>query len=432
MALPSPAAVTGYVSGTNNFDAAMKQIYRPSNVKKLTYDMRPLTAMLPKFEGFGGRNMPVVVKWGHPMGRSITMTTAQAVASEVKVDDFLLTRVSDYAINYIDSEGLEATRGDSYAFLRALSEVIDGTLEVLADSIETKLFRSGTGTMFNLHASTAPTVASPMVLTCAYAADITTVEYNMELVACATDGGTARTTPASITVAGVNRSAGTITTDYDNSGGATNWAVGDYIACSGDLASAAGTQKAISGLPTWVPSSAPASTAFFGVDRTSDSRLYGMAYDASGGGKLEEHFIKAQSENALHGGKPSKLLMNHVQLRRLNIELGAKKVYGTVPARDRRGEMATISFRSIVIEGDYGPIDVVAANKCPAATAYLLTVEDWLLATLGPLTKIIVDDGLRMLRMADQDSFEIRTRFRGNVCTKSPIRNTNITMPAPA
>ena len=66
MALPSPAAVTGYVSGTNNFDAAMKQIYRPSNVKKLTYDMRPLTAMMPKFEGFGGRNMPVVVKWGHP------------------------------------------------------------------------------------------------------------------------------------------------------------------------------------------------------------------------------------------------------------------------------------------------------------------------------------------------------------------------------
>jgi hypothetical protein len=81
MALPSPAAVTGYVSGTNNFDAAMKQIYRPSNVKKLTYDMRPGTALVPKFEGFGGRNMPVVVKWGHPMGRSITMTTAQAVAS---------------------------------------------------------------------------------------------------------------------------------------------------------------------------------------------------------------------------------------------------------------------------------------------------------------------------------------------------------------
>ncbi|MBW2735615.1 MAG: hypothetical protein JRH20_24785 [Deltaproteobacteria bacterium] len=432
MALPSPAATTG----TTNFDAAMKQIYRPSNVKKLTYEDRPLLALLPKFEGFGGRNMPVVVKWGHPQGRSITFATAQANGSQVMADDFLLTRVSDYSINYIEAEVLEASRGDTHAFLNALSEVIDGTLAALADSIETKLFRQGTGTMATLGADA--TAANPMVLTLTYKDEVTLFEYNMELVACATDGGTAlaiyTAAATHVTVAGVDRSGTTeqITTDGDTSGETALWVSGSYIACQGDLAAAAGTQKAISGLMSWVPDDAPAATAFYGVDRTSDTRLGGLRHDASGGGKLEEHFIKAQSIAAMHGGKPDILAMHHAQMRRLNIELGAKKVYADVMGRDKKGPMATVSFRSVVIEGDYKPINVVAMNKCQAVKAWLLTIEDWLFATLGPATKIIIDDGLRMLRMADQDAFEIRTRFRGNLCTKSPGRNVNITLPAPA
>lgn len=425
MALPSPAARTT----TTNFDAALKQIYRPSNVKKLTFDKRPGIALLPKFEGFGGRNMPVVVKWGHPMGRSITFATAQAVASQVKVDDFLLTRVSDYSVNYIDAEALESTRGDTHAFLRALSEVIDGTLEALADSCETKIFRAGTGTFATMAAGS---VADPMVFLLQQIEEITNVEYNMQLVACATDGGTARTTPAQAVVAGVNRTTGAITTDYDNSGGATNWAAGDYIACKGDLAASAGAKVAIAGFASWLPATAPTTgDSHFSVDRSVDSRLYGLYHDASGGGKLEEHFIKAQSKAATQGGGPDVLMMHHSQLRRLNIELGAKKTYGEVNARDKKGIVASIGFRSIVVDGDHGDLNVVPANKCQATIAWALTVEDWTLATLGPMTKIIVDDGLRFLRTADADAYEIRSRFRGNVCTKSPIRNVHIALPTP-
>lgn len=430
MALPTPAGITGTkTAGVSNVDGALKQIYRPSNVKKLTYDMRPMFAMMPKFEGFGGRNMPVVVKWGHPMGRSIDFQTAQDVATEYKVDDFLLTRVSDYAVNYIDGDELEATRGDSYAFLKALSEVIDGTLEVLADSIETKIFRQGTGTFAQIGGT--PTAANPMVVTLKQIEEITNVEFNMQLVACATDGGTARAAPAQAVVAGVDRTTGEVTTDYDNSGPTTDWAADDFLACKGDLAAAAGGLKAMAGLAAWAPPAAATSTAFFSVDRTSDSRLSGLRHDATGGGKLEDHFIKAQSIAAREGGKPDILAMHHAQLRRLNIELGAKKVYAEVNSRDKKGIDASISFRAIVIEGDHGPISVVPCNKCQAKTGWMLTIKDWLLSTLGPPTKIIVDDGLRMLRMADQDAFEVRARFRGNVSTKSPIRNVNIALPDP-
>lgn len=422
MALPSPASRTT----TTNFDAALKQIYRPSNVKKLTFDKRPGIALLPKFESFGGRNMPVVVKYGHPMGRSINFTTAQAVASEVKVDDFLLTRVSDYSINYIDAETLEATRGDTHAFLRALSEVIDGTLEALADSCETKIYRDGTGAMTTVGSESTTT------LTLAQIEMATLFELNMELVFSTTAAGSLRNSGNSATVTGINRSSGVLTSDSNWTSQVAAMVAGDYIHCKGDAQNGGGSRTAITGFESWIPATAPTGgDSFFGVDRSVDSRLYGLYHDASTGGKLEEHFIKAQSKAATQGGGPGVQLIHHAQLRRLNIELGAKKVYGEVNARDKKGIIATIGFRSIMIVGDHGDINVVPANKCQATKSWQLTVEDWTLATLGPMTKIIVDDGLRFLRMADADAYEIRSRFRGNVCTKSPIRNVHIALPTP-
>ena len=129
----------------SNFDPALKQIYRDSNVQKLTYTMRPLLGMLPKFEGFGGRNMPIVLQYGNPMGRSAVFATAQSNRTQVRVEDFLLTRRNNYQVASIDGEVIESTRGDSYAFLAALKLKIDTAMMNLSDDVETELFRSGEG-----------------------------------------------------------------------------------------------------------------------------------------------------------------------------------------------------------------------------------------------------------------------------------------------
>lgn len=415
----------------SNFDPALKQIYRDSNVQKLTYTMRPLFGLLPKFEGFGGRNMPIVLQYGNPQGRSAVFATAQSNRTQVRVEDFLLTRVNNYAVATIDGEVVESTRGDTYAFLQALKLKIDTAMAALADDIESELFRTGEGWLAQL---TSVTAADPMVITLAQTEEITLFEVGMVLLADDTaTGASLRATPASAIVDGVNRSNGTVTTDYDNSGSTTDWAANDYLFVQGDQATAAGTTnyRKIAGLQAWVPTSAPsAGESFFGVDRSVDSRLYGQTHTGTSD-TLEDAAIDAQSKAAREGGMPDCLLLHHAQVRRLNKELGAKKEYSETSATGPDGMAANVGYKGITIQGDHGPVNVIAANKCQANAGWLLQKSVWLLSSLGPMVKILMEDDLRILRQASADGYEVRLGSRGNLGCKAPIWNVRISLPTP-
>lgn len=411
-----------------SFDPALKQIYRDSNLNNLTYKMRPLLGMLKKFEGFGGRNLPIPIIVGNPQGRSASFTNAQANATAISMQDFVLTRVSDYSIATIDSEVVEATRGDTMAFLSALKAKIDGAMNALSDAIETFLFRNGKGSLAQIN---APSVADPMVLTLKQTEEITNFEVGMKILAFNDDAGTTNhNTPASVTIPIIDRGAGTITTAYDNSGGATNWEVDDYLKVQGDKPTGGTADVKIAGLAAWLPATAPDATAFFGVDRSVDSRYYGIIHDGSSD-PLEETAIKAQSKVAREGGVVDCWLIGHAQMRRLIIELGAKKEYSEVAAQGKKGMIAGIGYRSVVIHGDHGPIDVVACNKAEATKGYMLTRDSWTLNTLGRPVKFLMEDKLRILRIYNADGYEVRLAFRGNLSSNAPGYNAYTGLPTP-
>ena len=100
-----------------SFDSALKEHYTPERVQRLTYKENPLYAMLPKYENFGGKNLPIPLIYGNPQGRSATFTNAQnrGAATSSKLEDFVLTRIKDYSIATIDNETLEASKGDANA-----------------------------------------------------------------------------------------------------------------------------------------------------------------------------------------------------------------------------------------------------------------------------------------------------------------------------
>lgn len=417
-----------------NFDPALKQIYRPENVQNLTYDTRPFFAMLAKNEGFGGRNMPIVIQYGNPVGgRSATFASAQANRSHVRLEDFLLTRVSDYQIATIDGEVIESTRGDTYAFLSALKQKVDGSFEALADAIESALFRSGTGSIgqigvlaANTHIDGA-TVTTDERIELLQPEEICNFEVDMELVASAADGGALRATPVNSTITRVDRSNGRFNVDDLTAG--TDWAVNDFLYVQGDAA-AGGTNVKLAGLSAWLPATTT-SAAFFGVDRTVDSRLSGIVHTGGLTSTMEEAGIDAQSKIGREGGKADVWLMHNAQYRRLVKELGSKRIYADLMAQNAKGPVASISFRSIVVEGDYGPIQAVAANKCQATISWMLTSGTWKYHTLGPAPKFLMDDGLRILRQAGADGYELRMAMRGNLATKAPIRNARVPLPTP-
>lgn len=424
----------------SSFDAALKQLYSDKNVASTTLKNRPLLGTIGKSEGFGGRNQPIINAFGDGQGRSASFAKAQANISSAQISDFLLTRVSNYSIARVTGEAAEASKGDKVAFLSGMKTAIDGAMNVLANNLETQLFRSGTGTMAVV--GTIATGAPFSSLTLSEQEDIVNFEVNQKLVFSDLDPGVTRSATA-LVVKAVNRSTGFIEFVETASGtiAANNCALntaavanGDFIYTEGDTTSttsvASTSSTCISGLAAWVPAAAPSSgESFFGVDRSVDSRMYGQTLNGSSLA-LEDSLITGASMSARIGGAPDICFINHVQMRALISALGAKKEYGSVNATTHKGQVADIGYRSVAVQGDNGVVHIVAANKCQPEIGWMLEKSSWTLHTLGPATKFLMLDGQRILRTSSDDSYEVRLGFRGNCAVTKPMHNVHIQLPA--
>jgi len=111
-----------------SFDAALKVHYTDLRVKNLVYKNNPFLAAIPKYEAFGGRNLPIPVQFGVPEGRSQNFQDALGLQTAGNYTEFVLTRVRNYGIASIGNEVLEASVGDANAFMQAASSEIDGIL----------------------------------------------------------------------------------------------------------------------------------------------------------------------------------------------------------------------------------------------------------------------------------------------------------------
>ena len=417
-----------------NFDAALKQIYSGSNLSNTTLKRRPLLATLPKRSDFGGRNMPLPQIFGDPQSRSATFSKAIAAAPaagdrrfNVQVEAFLLTRVSNYSIARVGAEAAEATRGDAMAFLASLKATIDGAMNALSNSLETQLFRTGTGSIGTVGVVAPGAVAADLTLSSV--ADVANFDVGMSVDVSTTDGSALEPVAGAVAVQiiAVNRSTGIITA---NAGWAATYpapnliAPGHFLYAEGDGQDGGATNTCVSGLGAWLPTTIPAAN-FFGVSRSVDSRLGGQ-YLNGGGGAIEETLIDAASMAARVGGNPDIAYMNHVDMRELIKNLHGSQQYQTVNATTHKGVVADIGFRSVAVQTDNGSMDVVAASKCPGGTGFVLEKDKWILATLGEPVKFLDLDGQRLLRENSTDEYTARMAFRGQLGCKAPIYNVKV------
>lgn len=404
------------------WDPALKQLYRDSNVYKSTFEDRPMLGLLQKFEGFTGKNMPLIAVYGNPQGRSADFSEAQGNTTSTKIEDFLLDIVSNYSVAKVTGEVIDRTRSDKGAFLKALKSSIDFAMDALADDLESGIPRSGTGTIGQV--SSGSTVTN-QTITLASIDDVANFEVGMTLRGTSTDGGAYDV--GEEVLAGVNRSTGVLTaTSAAWNTVMTALAAGDYLVVSGD-AQNGGTKVKMTGLSEWLPSGTPA--ALWGVTRTVDSRLYGTYHDGSAQ-TMEDALIDGQSKAAQQEGTPDLGIINHVKMRRLIKELGSNKEYTTVNAVGPKGVVANVGYRGVFIQGDKSVIKMVAANKCPGADGFLVEQKNVMLYSIGRATKFLEDDGNRILRLASSDGVEVRLVSRANVAVKNPIGSVRLTLPS--
>lgn len=394
-------------------DAALKQRYTDKRVKFVGYSGNPFLALCPKMESFTGRNMPIVVHHGGNMGASRLFATAQANKTAGLYEDFLLTRRKDYGLTSIELEALQASASDVGAFLRASTVEIDNTLRTVGRNLAISMYRNSGGARGQVGSTSTTT------LTLLKTSDVTNFDVGMEIDSDDTDGTSGAVDGDPHTVTAIDRIDGTLTSDtnWDASG---NFADNDYLFREGDFG------NSIDGLDAWIPASDPTSTPFLGVDRSVDvTRLGGLRKDVSSY-TLEEGLQVGEILVAREGGKPSHVLMNHDDYGDLRKSLGSRVVYDKAVSPD----MASISFETIVLQGSAGPIKVVADRNCPKGVAYMLQMDTWVLASLGPAPKISEAMGNKFIWDYNADSIEVRTCYFANLGCYAPGYNIRLTLPS--
>lgn len=395
-----------------SFASALKAHYTDERIYNMVYKDNALLALMPKMESFGGKNLPIPIIYGNPQGRSATFSTAQANKTSSKITDFVLTRNHDYSLASIDNETLEASKGDSNAFMEAATTEIDGAINSASRSLAIAMYRTGSGSIGQCNASVTGTS-----LQLKNPEDVTNFEVGQELVFSTADGGGA-IKAGNVSVTNIDRDSGLLTVDALSAiASGAGVAANDYIFIQGDY------DSKIKGLQAWLPNTAPTSSPFFSVDRSVDvTRLAGVRYDGSAL-PIEEALIGAIHRVARESGKPSHVFMSFSKWDELAKALGSKVQY--IEEAVKVGE-ANLNFRGIMIHGPKGPVKVIADQNCPSDRAFLLQLDVWKLYSLGKAPRILDTDGLKMLRESSADAVEVRVGYYAQLGCRAPGYNANI------
>lgn len=414
-----------YATASNQV-AALKELYTGDDfMKDLVYKKNPFLALVPKDEspsGFAGKYIPVPLVYGTPQGRSATFADAQNNQTAPSLASFFVYRVSNYQLVTITNELLEATKDNAAAFVDEAKLAMDTGFRNISNDLALDLYSSGDGVRGTISA------ISSGVITLDDPGSVVNFEVGMVLVSFSISGTTytQSTSTASGYVVAVNRSAGTVTVSATAGGAAgtpTNWSTSfPKLGVSGDVAFGALAARTsylkVTGLAGWFPTTAPsASESFWGVDRSVDSRLYGVIAQNTSSETIEEALIDGASLVAREGGQPDMCFMNFTSYAALEKSLGAKVQYVDV-----KHEEADIAFAGIRIHAPYGPITIIPDRNCPQKTAYLLQMDTLKFRSLGKAPHILTYglEGLEGLRVGSADALEIRIGYYGNLICNAP------------
>lgn len=375
-------------------EAILKEYYTNQRVTQLTYKDCPFYALLPKHKDFFGDSYPLPMRVTNPQGASNTFANAQAQKTASNYKKFSLTRVRDYSLASISTEAMLASENNAGAFLQLATAEIDGAIETMKRRMGWAIYGDGSGAIGAIAA--APSVAATTTVTFRNVEDIVKIEVGQTIQF--RSGATVRTFNGTITsglVSAVNRDTGAFTVNVA-------YTVAGTIVAN-DTCNVVGDYNAkVSGLASWIPSSAPSSAPFFGVDRSIDTTRLGGIRVSSIGKPIEEALIDGARRVGREGlGNPDYVLTGFSRYASLDKSLGSKVRYKDI-------EVAGISFKGIEVSGPQGTMTVLPDRDCPEDRMYLIDMSTFGLHSLKEPIMLLNQDGNKMLREATADSLEAR------------------------
>jgi len=398
--------MTATVAGSQ---AALKVLYPNGELPKSINEMFNVLKTIKKETEFVGELAYVPIQNANPQGSSADFPTAQANIQQGNYLRSALTRVTHHGVARVTGEAAEAAVKSEGALVDLWDNETRGIATTEMSTLATYLYGTGDATL-----GTILSGVGTSVLTMGASTNMNYFELGMTVRAVSATGfsPTVRVEAARAIVTGIDRRNRTLTFSTTFTNLATAAVVGDLLVRSGDQSGAAST--VITGFAGYLPGGTTPGT-LFGLPRNQDPvRLAAQAIDYTGWA-VEDAIVDASAQVGFQGiGYPTKLCINNIDVANMKKSLASKIIY-TSP-----GDKAKHSFTGVTIEGEAGPIEIVADPFAPRNKAFLIKQDVFSLFSLKAAPHLNKFDGMDFMRRPDADAYEVRFVFYGNVKCKNP------------
>lgn len=402
--------------------AALKTLYPKGEMPKSINEMFQALQRLKKNTDFVGELAYVPLQNANSQGSSAIFTDGQANVFQGNYLRFALTRVKHYGIARVDGEAAEAAVKDAGAMVDLWENETKGAAVTEKSCIATYVYGTGDGVLGQILSgqTTATVTLQPGV-------NMNYFELNMTLAAVSAPGlsSTVRAGGAGkARVVGIDRVNRTLTFSAALNTLITDITATDYFTRDGDHHNA-GVASVITGFDEYVRggSATDLPGTLFGLNRNSDiTRLAGQAKNYAGWA-MEDAVVDASALCGFQGiGYPNLLIANNIDVANMKKSMSAKIHYNRPGSSEGK-----YGFSTITIEGEAGPIEILADPFCPRNKAWLLKYDQFDLFSLKAAPHVAQLDDNRFLRLTDADAYEIRFAFYGNLRCKNPGPHIKLT-----
>lgn len=373
----------GFVFDQVAANTISKELYTDKDIETLCFES-PLVGMIPKWDQGGGIQYVGAINNALMSSVSTQDTIAFTTGSPSVYNRWQCAWKQNFASANISGMAIDMTRTDKGAMVDAITREMDNAYKSLGQALGRAIYGNGGAAIGQLNnvAPTTTTVAGDTV-TLLNASAAINFQVN-QIVNCATTNGTTGSAlSGSVTLVAVDLIGGTLTANVGWATAITGFANNVYLFNQGDFG------NYFPGLNGWIPYTRPTSSdSFNGVNRFSDPIRLAGVYKVGNSAPMEETLIDGVILANKFGGKPNKGFLNPQDFSNLLKGMGGRVQYVTETAF----ENGQIGFSGVKIATPGGEVTLHQDPYCPQGYCWLLNLDEWVLASMGPVPKNLTEE----------------------------------------
>lgn len=290
---------------------------------------------------------------------------------------------------FVSFDNLALNRNNLGTLIDIKSSEADDVKEGMLNTAEFEMWNDGTG---NRGQASAVSGTTTIVITLAVPSDVYNFEYGMMIYGdTATIGSGGTTHTENYRVSDLDPQGGKVTAVRTTGGGGSALAANDFIFTLGSAGASATTPVMMPGIPTFIPSAAPADT-LLGVTRTANPATSGWRFPFKA--SISETIQRAFSFMGRWVNRSSgrfMVVLSTTDWLYLSMERESRVVPD--PTAVQKWGLEGLTVRTA-----YGPITCVSVPQLKDGRGYIIDWTSWKLYTLKNLPHVIDEDGQTFVR----------------------------------